>query len=115
MSASFGPVVPRQSPNPVVLGRVLGAGGGGLKGALISVGRAGEERPVATATSDASGTFLVQLPGRCGLYDVSIVAHSDGATVRTHDRRRRLCPGDALPVDARVKAEGHFLWVPGPR
>jgi hypothetical protein len=114
MSASFGPVVPRQSSNPVVLGRVLASGGGGLEGARISVSRAGREQSIATATSDGSGTFLVALPGRCALYDISIVARSEGATVRTHDRRR-LCPGDALPVDARVKSQGHFLWVPGPR
>jgi hypothetical protein len=114
MSASFGPVVPRQSSNPVVLGRVLAAGGGGLKGARITVGRPGRAGSVGTATSDASGTFAVELPGRCARYDISIVARSEGATVRTHDRRR-LCPGDALPVDARVKSQGHFLWVPGPR
>jgi hypothetical protein len=113
MTASFGPVVPRQSSKPVVLGRVLGSSGNGLKGARISVGREGRD-PVASATSGPSGTFLVELPGGCAMYHITIEARAQGAKVRTQ-HRSRLCPGDALPVDARVKAQGHFLWVPGPR
>lgn len=114
LTASIGPVVPRQGSNPVVLGRVLGTSGGGLEGARIGVARAGQERPIATATSDASGSFRVVLPDRCAVYDISVEARADGSTVRKSDHRR-LCPGDALPVDARVKTQGHFLWVPGPR
>ena len=113
LTASIGPVVPRQG-NPVVLGRVLGAGGGGLEGARVAVDRAGTDRLVAAATSNAAGSFQVGLPGRCAVYDISVEARAEGATVRAHGHRR-LCPGDALPIDARVKTQGHFLWVPGPR
>jgi hypothetical protein len=114
LSASIGPVVPAQGSNPVVLGRVLGATGGGLQGARIAVARDGADRPLAAGRSDASGAFRLELPGRCGVYEISIEAKAEGSTVSKTDRRR-LCPGDALPVDARVKTQGHFLWVPGPR
>ena len=114
LTASIGPIVPRQGSNPLVLGRVLNSGGGGLEGARIAVARAGSERPVAFGTSDASGSFRVELPSRCAVYDISLEARAEGSTVRKR-ADRRLCPGDALPVDARVKTQGHFLWVPGPR
>jgi hypothetical protein len=93
---------------------VLGTTGGGLRGARIAVARNGADRPLATGTSDASGAFRVELPGRCGVYEISIQARAEGSTVRK-TAQRSLCPGDALPVDARVKTQGHFLWVPGPR
>jgi hypothetical protein len=114
MTASIGPVVPRQGSTAVVLGRVLGSSGGGLEGARITVARAGNERPIATARSGESGTFRVELTGACAVYDISLQARAAGATVKKSDQRR-LCPGDALPVDAQVKTQGHFLWVPGPR
>ena len=114
LTASIGPIVPRQGSTPLVLGRVLNSGGGGLEGARIEVARPGSERPIAVGTSDASGSFRVELPSRCAVYAISVEARAEGATVRKRDDRR-LCPGDALPVDARVKTEGHFLWVPGPR
>jgi len=114
LSASVGPVVPRQGANPVVLGRVLGTTGGGLRGARIAVARPGAKRSFASATSDRSGSFQLELPGRCGVYEISIEARAEGENVHTSDRRR-LCPGDALPIDARVKTQGHFIWVPGPR
>jgi hypothetical protein len=114
LSASVGPVVPEQGSTTVVLGRVLSSSGGGLGGARIAVARDGADRPLATGRSDASGAFQVEVPGRCAVYDISIEARAEGTTVRKTDQRR-LCPGDALPVDARVKTQGHFLWVPGPR
>ena len=114
LTASIGPIVPRQGSHPLVLGRILNSGGGGLEGARIAVARAGSERPVAVGTSDASGSFRVELPSRCGVYDISLEARAEGSRVRKREERR-LCPGDALPVDARVKTQGHFLWVPGPR
>jgi hypothetical protein len=112
LNADVGPTVPRPGPTAVVQGRVLEAGGGGLDGAQIEVRAAG--RQAESATSDDSGSFRVELSGGCAAYDISLLARADGETLRaaTH---RRLCPGDALPVDARVVTHGHFLWVPGPR
>ena len=112
LTASVGPVVPRPGTVAVVQGRVLNASGGGLGGAEIVVRAHGHR--LATARSHDDGTFQIDLDGRCTPYDVSIRAHASGADVRTATNRR-LCPGDALPVDARVVTEGHFLWVPGPR
>jgi hypothetical protein len=112
LTASVGSVVPRPGNTAVVEGRVLDAGGGGLGGAEIVVRSDG--RQLAAAHSRDDGTFRIDLGRRCAAYDVSIQAHSAGANVHTATSRR-LCPGDALPVDAHVITEGHFLWVPGPR
>ena len=112
LTASFGPVVPRPGANAVVEGRVLKADGGGLQGAQIVVRESGH--PVGNAQSRDSGAFRVDLRGSCAAYDISIRARASGSNVDA-TTRRQLCPGDALPVDARVVTEGHFLWVPGPR
>ena len=93
-------------------GRVVGPTGDGIKGAEVVVRRSGMT-PV-RALADASGAFRVALRGECASYVVSLSAKSGGDTVGT-SARRHLCPGDALPVDARVVTHGHFLWVPGPR
>ena len=112
LAAEVGPVVPRPGPASVA-GRVLNASGGGLKGAHIEVRRAGRDAGT-FGLSNAAGSFRVELPGSCAVYVISVRARAEGATVAT-TARRRLCPGDALPIDARVVTQGHFLWVPGPR
>lgn len=112
LSASAGTVVPLPGGNAVVVGRVLSSGGGGLKGARIAVKQAGHR--TVQATSNADGAFRVALPGSCALYTVSIHAPAQGSTVAA-TVRHRLCPGDALPVDAHVVTQGQFLWIPGPR
>jgi hypothetical protein len=91
---------------------VLGPTGDGLEGAEIVVRRTGMA-PVRTL-ADTSGAFRVALRGDCATYFVSLQAEAQGDTVGT-SARRHLCPGDSLPVDARVVTHGHFLWVPGPR
>ncbi len=112
LTASFGSVVPRPGANAVVEGRVLEADGGGLQDAQIVVRRDG--RPIANARSREDGAFRVDLRGSCAVYGISIRARASGSNVDAATRRQ-LCPGDALPVDAQVVTEGHFLWVPGPR
>ena len=112
LKASFGPVVPRPGTNAVVEGRVLEANGGGLQGAQIVVRSDGH--PVGDARSRDDGAFRVDLHGSCAAYVISVRAHESGSDVDA-TTKRQLCPGDALPVDARVVTEGHFLWVPGPR
>src|SRR5207237_1778000 len=95
LTANAGSVVPLPGRAAVVLGRVLASDGSGLEGARVEVRRAGRE--TGTGTSNAAGAFRVELPGRCGVYDVSIRAQAQGSTVAVAVRRRRLCPGDALP------------------
>lgn len=112
LSTDIGPVVPRPGSTAVVQGRVLETDGGGLRGARIEVRRTG--RTAGTAVSDDAGAFRVELPGSCAVYDISLRVRAQGSTV-TAAARRQLCPGDVLPVDARVVTQGHFLWVPGPR
>ena len=112
LTASVGPVVPRPGTSAVVEGRVLEPNGGGLEGARIHVRRAG--RTAGTAVSDEGGSFRVELGGSCATYAVSLRAETEGDEVETASTWR-LCPGDSLPVDARVVTHGHFLWVPGPR
>jgi hypothetical protein len=112
LTASVGPVVPRPGTSAFVLGRVLQVDGSGLEGARVEVRSAG--RLAGTSVSDRAGSFRVQLHGRCTAYAISLRAEALGATVQTSSRRR-LCPGDALPIDAHVVTQGHYLWVPGPR
>jgi hypothetical protein len=112
LRAEIGSVVPRPGSTAVVQGRVLTSDGGGLAGARVVVSRAG--RAVGSGASDDAGAFRVALRGSCAAYRISIQARAVGSNVETV-ARRRLCPGDALPVDARVVTQGHFLWVPGPR
>jgi hypothetical protein len=112
LTAKVGPVLPRPGNQAVVEGRVLTAGGGGLEGAEVAVLRTGGKRE--TASSGADGTFRVFLSGGCATYTVLVRAKASGDDVKTASRAR-LCPGDSLPVDARVKTYGHYLWVPGPR
>lgn len=112
LSASVGPAVPRPGTTAFVVGRIVEVDGGGLEGALVEVRRG---RKLAGVTiSDDAGAFRVELQGGCSAYAISLKAEANGSTVGAHTRRR-LCPGDALPIDARVVTQGHFLWVPGPR
>ena len=112
LDTSMGPVVPRPGPAAVVEGRVLGAAGDGLAGATVTARRVGGiSRETRTS---ADGSFRVALRGGCARYVVSLEARADGETF-TERATRHLCPGDSLPVDARVITTSHFLWVPGPR
>jgi hypothetical protein len=112
LTASVGPTIPRPGSAAVVEGRVLAADGSGLAGARVEVERAG--RAATTATTGVDGGFRVELRGGCSVYAIALRTQADGSPVETRSRRR-LCPGDALPVVARVVTHGHFLWVPGPR
>ena len=112
LSADFGPVVPRPGDAVTVEGRVTGPSGNGLEGAEIEVRSQGMS-PV-RRLADASGAFRVAFDGSCSQYVLALSAESGGDTVETTSRHR-LCPGDSLPVDARVVTQGHFLWIPGPR
>jgi len=112
LSTRVGSVVPLPGQSAVVVGRVVGSDGNGVKGARIEARELG--RRTIKGTSDAAGAFRVSLPGRCAVYHVSIYAAASGSTVAARVQHR-LCPGDALPVDARVVTQGQFLWVPGPR
>src|SRR5262245_56716150 len=112
ITAQVGPVVPRPGSNAIVDGRVLSASGNGLEGAHVAVTRSGGKREV--ASSGENGTFRVVLEGGCSTYTVVVRAQTNGGDIETASRVR-LCPGDSLPVDARVKTYRNFIWVPGPR
>jgi hypothetical protein len=112
LRTDVGAVVPRPGSSAVVTGRVLTSGGGGLDGARIEVRHTG--RRVASGLSSASGAFRVLLARHCETYEITVRAPAQGTTA-TSTVRRRLCPGDALPLDARVVMQDHFIWVPGPR
>jgi hypothetical protein len=112
LTASVRAAVPRPGTSAFVLGRILEADGSGLEGANIEVRRSG--RLAGRTVSDDAGAFQVELRGGCSAYVISLRARAQGSNVETV-ARRRLCPGDALPIDARVVTKGHFLWVPGPR
>ena len=111
LSADFGHVVPRPGSAAVVQGRVLDSSGGGLDGAQVIVSRSGQAAGHTLSADD--GTFRINLRGSCAVYRIALHARASGSDVETATRRQ-LCPGDALPVDARVVTEGHFLWGPWP-
>jgi hypothetical protein len=111
LTASVGQPVPRPGPTALVQGRVLEADGGGLQGARIEVRGGGRE---VAGVSAGDGRFRVELTGGCASYLISLHADAAGSPVES-ESRRRICPGDAVPVLARVVTHGHFVWVPGPR
>lgn len=112
LAASIGQPVPRPGATAVVQGRVLEADGGGLEGARIMVRRGGSD--AVTDVSGDDGRFRVELAGGCASYSISLEADAAGSPVES-ESSRRICPGDAVPVLARVVTHGHFVWVPGPR
>jgi hypothetical protein len=112
LTATVGKPVPRPGATAVVQGRVLTPEGDAIEGAQVEV-----RRPGATGESDVSaddGRFRVELSGGCAVYVISLRADAAGSRVGT-DSTRRICPGDAVPVLARLVTHGHFIWVPGPR
>jgi hypothetical protein len=112
LRTSFGAIVPRPGTTAIVQGRVLDSDGGGLGGAQVIVVRSG--RATGRAVSSDAGTFRIDLRGSCAIYNILLRARALGTDVESATRRH-LCPGDALPIDAQVVTQGHFLWVPGPR
>jgi hypothetical protein len=111
LALTVGHVVPQPGATTVVQGRVLEPDAGGLRGLRVEVRGGGL---AAAAVSDRAGRFRVDLTGGCSVYQVALRARWHGSTLE-RNVRRRLCPGETLPVDARVVTQGHFLWVPGPR
>jgi hypothetical protein len=113
LSASIGQPVPRPGSTAVVQGRFLEADGSPLAGAHVDVERAGGGMTAKSVSAD-DGTFRVEVSGGCSAYTISLRADAQGSPVAA-ESQRRICPGDAVPVVARVVTQGHFLWVPGPR
>jgi hypothetical protein len=109
---TVGHVVPQPGASAVVQGRVVEPDASGLEGMHIEVGRGGVISR--RAVSDRAGKFRIDLRGGCGVYEVTLRASWQGSALERRTRRR-LCPGDALPLDARIVTQGHYLWVPGPR
>jgi hypothetical protein len=112
LTTSIGQPIPRPGTAAVVQGRVLSPDGGAVEGARVEVRSAGGTG--AAGVSGDDGRFRVELAGGCASYVISLRADAAGDRVGT-DSTRRICPGDAVPVLARVVTNGHFIWVPGPR
>jgi len=112
LTAAVGPVVPQPGTSAVVQGRVTDASGDGLEGARIEVKRA--ERVFGSAVSDGDGRFRAMVKAPCGRYEISLRATTQGSNLETSPREY-MCPGDAVPIEARIVTHGHFIWVPGPR
>ena len=112
LTTSIGRPVPSPGSAAVVQGRVLSPDGGAVEGASVEVRRA--DGSAADDVSDDDGRFRVALSGGCASYVISLRADAAGDRVGT-DSTRRICPGEAVPVVARIVTNGHFIWVPGPR
>jgi hypothetical protein len=93
----------------VLHGRVLEAGGDGITEAVVRVERPGSTPLV--ARSGDRGYFRVDLAGACARYRVVLsVGEQDPPVEAAFDRR--LCPGEAVEVDARVTSAAQLVWVP---
>jgi hypothetical protein len=112
LTLSVGHVVPQPGATAVVQGRAIQPDASGLRGMRVEVRRGGAI--AAEGVSDRRGMFRVDLIGGCGVYEVTLQARWQGSALEG-ETRRRLCPGDALPLEARVVTQGHYFWVPGPR
>lgn len=112
LTLSVGHVVPQPGATAVVQGRAVEPDASGLGGVRVNVLRGGAI--AAEAVSDRRGMFRVDLIGGCAVYEVTLQAKWRGSALEG-EARRRLCPGDALPLEARVVTQGHYFWVPGPR
>jgi hypothetical protein len=109
---TVGHVVPQPGAAAVVEGRAVEPDASALRGLRVEVRRAGST--AAAGVTDRDGTFRVDLRGGCGTYEIVLRATWQGSKLE-RGARRRLCPGDSLPLEARVVTQGHYLWVPGPR
>jgi hypothetical protein len=112
LELAVGHVVPQPGAGAVVQGRIIEPDTSGLRGVDVEVRRRGTIS--GKAVSDRTGKFRVDLRAACGVYEVTLRTSWQGSALERRTRRR-LCPGDALPLDARVVTQGHYLWVPGPR
>jgi hypothetical protein len=112
LKLTVGHVIPQPGTSAVVQGKAIEPDASGLGGVRVEVRQRGGI--AVTAVSDRTGTFRVDLRGGCGVYDVTVRARWHGSALE-REARRRLCPGEALPLEARVVTQGHYLWVPGPR
>jgi hypothetical protein len=112
LELAVGQVVPRPGATAVVEGRAIEPDASGLGGLRVEVRRAGAI--AGSAVSDRAGRFRLDLAGACGMYEVVLRTSWQGSDLERR-ARHRLCPGDALPLEARVVTLGHYLWVPGPR
>jgi hypothetical protein len=94
----------------VIHGRILESDGGGIANAALEV-----RSPTGTriARAGEQGFFRLDILGSCATYRIALRAKSHGQELGTR-LARRLCPGEELEVEARVIADGHFLWMPTP-
>jgi hypothetical protein len=112
LQLAVGQVVPQPGAGAVVQGRIIEPDTSGLRGVDVEVRRRGIIS--GKAVSDRTGMFRVDLRAACGVYEVTLRASWQGSALERRTQRP-LCPGDALPLEARVVTQGHYLWVPGPR
>ena len=84
-------------------------GDGGVGGATVLVSAPGREAQVGTTVED--GTFRIGLGGPCSSYRLEVDARADGRALSTA-ATRRLCPGQALELEARVTSSSQLLWMP---
>ena len=92
----------------LVVGRVTD-GDGGVGGATVLVSAQGREARVGTTAED--GTFTIGVGGPCSSYRLEVEARADGRALSTA-ATRRLCPGQALELEAHVTRSSQLLWMP---
>jgi hypothetical protein len=109
IDAAVAAVAQHPGRQAVLHGRVLDARGDGIAEAVVRIERPGSTAVV--AHSGDRGYFRVDLAGACAPYHVVLSVREQGQPAETAFDRR-LCPGEAAEVDARVTSAAQFVWVP---
>jgi len=109
IDAAVAAVAQHPGRQAVLHGRVLDARGDGIAEAVVRIERPGSTALV--AHSGDRGYFRVDLAGACAPYHVVLSVREQGQPAETAFDRR-LCPGEAAEVDARVTSAAQFVWVP---
>lgn len=93
----------------VVHGRILEAGGDPVIDAEVRVERSGTSSLV--AHSGERGFFRIDVTGACARHRIVVSVREQDHPVAT-TFRRRLCPGDAVEVNARLSSASQLVWAP---
>lgn len=93
----------------VVHGRVLEANGEAIADAEVRVHRPGAKDQI--GRSGARGYFRLDLRGSCARYAIVLLVRAEKRLLQKA-LNRDVCPGQAVELQARVVADGQFVWMP---
>ena len=108
LDAAVAGVEEHEGRQAVVHGRVLEADGEGVADAEVRARRLGAS---AVEHSGERGYFRLDLVGPCARYEIVLLVPAEKRLLRK-TLNRDVCPGQAIELEARVVADGQFVWIP---